>query len=119
MKNLLTETIGVLADSQKTPADVKWCGSDDMWFDWETFAKVAEKTNYDSGYGGQEVAKDLVIVGEDWWLERHEYDGNEWWEFKARPARPEKQIEPTFLRSNDENDAYSWSTLLEVNGISL
>ena len=37
---------------------------------------------------------DLLIVGDDWWLERHEYDGAEWWEFKTLPCEPfeEKKV---------------------------
>ena len=31
-----------------------------------------------------EVAEDLVVVGDNWWIERHEYDGNEWWEYKEK-----------------------------------
>ena len=33
----------------------------------------AHAPDYDSGLGGQEIAKGFLIVGEDWWLERHEY----------------------------------------------
>lgn len=44
---------------------------------------------YDSGYGGQ------LLYGNVWftdgtWLERGEYDGSEWWEYKTTPAIPEE-----------------------------
>jgi hypothetical protein len=29
----------------------------------------------------------IIVVGKDWWLERHEYDGSEWWEFKTMPDK--------------------------------
>ena len=89
--NLLQETIEMLRDNNKTPKDVKWVGGKGVKSTWENFAAVANK-EYDDGFGGQEVAQDLLIVGEDWWLERHEYDGSEWWEFKQLPKEPEKQI---------------------------
>jgi hypothetical protein len=34
----------------------------------------------------------LEIVGDDWWLERHEYDGAEWWEYKTKPSMPESIV---------------------------
>ena len=46
---------------------------------------MASGFNYDNGFGGAEVHGDLKIVGNDWWMERGEYDGSEWWEFKTLP----------------------------------
>ena len=40
---------------------------------------------YDDGYGITEVNMGLKLVGKDFWLERHEYDGSEWWEYKTLP----------------------------------
>ncbi len=45
------------------------------------------------GYGGEEVATDLLVVGEDWWLERHSYDGAEWFEYKTMYQKPTKELE--------------------------
>ena len=87
MRNLLHETIGALKKNGKTEKDIKWIGSNEVEIPQEMFFKMAD-TVYDSGYGGQEVASDLMIVGDDWWLERHEYDGSEWWEFKTIPNKP-------------------------------
>lgn len=88
-KNLLKETLNVLERNGKTPADVEWVGSADgmLAISWKEFAEIAKDVEYDNGYGGAEVASDLVVVGKDWWLERGEYDGSEWWEFKKIPVR--------------------------------
>lgn len=51
---------------------------------WDEFAAKANK-NYDNGFGGTEVIEVTMIVGKDFWLERHEYDGSEWWEYKELP----------------------------------
>ena len=51
---------------------------------WEEFAAKANK-NYDNSFGGTEVLEVTMIVGKDFWLERHEYDGSEWWEYKELP----------------------------------
>ena len=44
---------------------------------------------YDSGYGGQELFG-TVWFNDGTWLERGEYDGSEWWEYKHFPKINEK-----------------------------
>lgn len=85
--NLLKETIDTLNEYGRTENDVCWVGNKDIWFDFEHFKQIANQV-YDSGFGSQQVATDLLVVGENWWLERHEYDGSEWWEFKELPNKP-------------------------------
>jgi len=41
--------------------------------------------DYDNGYGGQELYGYVLLDDQDW-LERHEYDGAEWWEYKKYPS---------------------------------
>lgn len=48
---------------------------------------------YDNGYGMVRINTQLKIVGSNWWLEREEYDGSEWWEFKEYPTRPEIKVD--------------------------
>jgi len=43
--------------------------------------------HYDSGYGGQELFGTIWYV-DGTWSERGEYDGSEWWEYRAVPAIP-------------------------------
>lgn len=112
--NLLAETLELLKQNGKGPADVRWVGKREphyikairptpepephgSWDDFERFANI----DYDDGYGGAEISTDLVIVGDDWWLERGEYDGSEWWEFKTLPMPP-KETMP--LRASDLMD---------------
>lgn len=93
---LLKETIETLATHGKVPADVLWVGGGEpgwgakgtfvgSWEDFERFANF----EYDAGFGGAEINTTLKVVGADWWLERGEYDGSEWWEFKTLPKRSE------------------------------
>lgn len=87
-RNLLGETIDVLYLHGKRPDGVKWVGSQsgELCMSWDDFAKISD-VKYHAGFGGQAIASDLVVVGDDWWIERHEYDGSEWWEFKTLPSR--------------------------------
>jgi hypothetical protein len=84
--NLLAETLHTLEQNGKSPLIVNWVGSLDGKYaiSFAGFRLIAN-VNYDAGFGAQEVAVNLVVVGDDWWLERHEYDGSEWWEFKSIP----------------------------------
>lgn len=112
--NLLKETKEVLALHGKTIADILWVGLRFYGWrksetdkrlpvgSWSDFEKLAD-FNYDAGYGGIEIASGLVVVGNDWWLERGEYDGSEWWEFKRLPERPDDTTE---LRKDDLKERY-------------
>lgn len=91
MPNLLEETLGCLARNGKSTSDVHWVESsskEPVSFSWDEFASLAS-FEYDDGYGGNNIPLSLKIVGDDWWLERGEYDGSEWWEFKTLPIKPE------------------------------
>lgn len=85
---LLDETLEYLKEKGIDPEkEVKWVGSRDGKYAM-SFAEFAEKfaeLAYYDQFGHQEIARDLVIVGEDWWLERVEYDGSEWWDLKKTP----------------------------------
>jgi hypothetical protein len=85
--NLLKETIEVLKENKKGIEDVGWVGTRYSYMMWAEFEKIADY-EYDSGYGGQEINDKLLVVGKDFWLERHEYDGSEWWEYKEQPQKP-------------------------------
>ena len=67
-----------------------WVGSADGEYaiGWEAFEKIADFEYWPhSNTTGIDVPADLIIVGEDWWLERHEYDCSEWWEYKTLPTK--------------------------------
>ncbi len=91
--NLLQETIQKLEEHERSSEDVLWVGSGDGKYaiSWAEFAELADQT-YTRDYNGQLVAKDLVVVGDKWWLKRKEYDGGEWWQFVIFP---EKAIDPS------------------------
>ena len=86
--SLYEETLEALKENNKTFKDVLWIGGEDFEISKENFIELAKISEYDNGYGYQMVAEDLVVVGNDWWLERGEYDGSEWWDFKTMPSRP-------------------------------
>ena len=74
---------------------------------WDSFKNAFEKIEYDCGYGHQEVAEDLVVVGNGWWLERSEYDGAEGWDFKSMPVASKNQLSFSKILG-------AWETLREI-----
>lgn len=84
-RNLLDETIEVLKRHNKTHLDVYFVADSLYCATWNDFSDAARNINYDPGYGSVEINPFLKVVGADWWLERHEYDGAEWWEYKTMP----------------------------------
>lgn len=89
MTNLYEDTVRCLRWHDKAPKDVLWVSDGrGKYCTWFEFAREAENFYFDSGYGCQEVAPKLVVCGDDWWLERREYDGSEWWEYCTMPKRP-------------------------------
>lgn len=85
--NLLEEIIDKIKNNGKQESAVKWVGVHGKSFSWEEFKKIAD-FEYDNSFGVENIDSSLIIVGIDWWIERHEYDGSEWWEFKILPDKP-------------------------------
>ena len=120
IRNLLEETLEVLRENGKSPTDVRWVGCKYFWFTWEEFEELARDADYNCDYGSAEVAEDLMIVGDDWWLERCEYDGNEWWEFRQPPKKPKYHYVPKALTIHQAKEkrkikVVGWKSLAELN----
>ena len=85
--NLYNETCDMLSRIGKTWDDVRYVQIDDIYTLPEHIA-AALNIDYNDGYGTAEINLSLKIVGNDWWLERAEYDGSEWWAYKTMPEPP-------------------------------
>lgn len=108
--NLLNETLEILEENGLTENDVEWVGNEEFYFSFEHFKKIAN-VEYDDGYGSAKVASDLIVVGKNWWLERHEYDGSEWWEYKKLIKKPDLYKEVKNLVGG------MWDSLEEINNL--
>ena len=107
--NFLEETIVFLERCGKTEKDVWWVGRGfgdyGAWRNqepykttWEDFRSKADFC-YDNDFGQEYIPLDLILVGEDFWLEREEYDGSEHWAYRTMPT------EPAVTRELDLSDA--------------
>ncbi|NUM35664.1 MAG: hypothetical protein HUU50_14045 [Candidatus Brocadiae bacterium] len=112
-RNLLLETLEKMEQHSKTKNDVLWVGSHDGKYciTWDEFSLLSDK-EYDRDSPRQIVAKDLVIAGNGWWLERKEYQGTEWWVFLELPQKREgKTFQKIFC---DEQKSKGWMSLEEI-----
>jgi len=106
-KNLLEETIEILKANGKTPNDVRWVGDGKKFTTWKNFEAISNFRYY-AGYGGNEIAGSLLICGDDFWLERGEYDGSEWWEFRTTPEIPLEKSTLISVKNEDYRDSIEW-----------
>uniref|UniRef100_UPI003F57B290 hypothetical protein n=1 Tax=Staphylococcus shinii TaxID=2912228 RepID=UPI003F57B290 len=103
MITLLEQTKNELNANGKTMEDVEWVGCKEFMITKDLFQKLAD-VEIDEEGSIEDVYLDLVVCGDDWWLERVTYDGNEWWEFKTKPSRPLKlRKDITSLLINDSS----------------
>lgn len=109
MTNFLEETKQAINAVDKRPVFIGSLNGEYGFTLWSDFEKLAD-FEYDSGYGGQHIAQDLVVIFADGsWLTRGEYDGSEWWEYNAPPAIPKTFKQITKLQSDD-----SWYSLSDL-----
>lgn len=90
MTNAKEELLRMLSDINKTEADIARlkCVTNLDYIEntkKEIFSIDDLDFEYSEGYGAQELFG-LVLFNDGSWLERGEYDGAEWWEYKKPPT---------------------------------
>lgn len=93
MINFYNEIEEVLKEHKKTIDDIIWIGTRKHKVDKNKFLKDAKKLKYDNGYGIQNINERLIIAGDDWYLERWEYDGSEGFAYISKLKEPLNEIE--------------------------
>jgi|TARA_R110000803_G_scaffold106598_2_gene174697 hypothetical protein len=83
MPNLADETQAIVRGR-----DVLYVTDGKVYESYDSFLARAKYIQYDAGYGGHEILLSLKVVGHDWWLQRGEYDGSEWWDAMVAPDKP-------------------------------
>ena len=90
--NLHDELFKILKDNNKTVDDIfyvnltEWKSKQQHFYKPEKFIKRAKNINYNSGYGSEEIRRDLKIVLKNGdFIIRREYDGSEWFEYMESP----------------------------------
>ena len=119
--NLREETPEALRIHGKSKEDIKYVCGEDFQISLEQFWELSD-TEYDP-YGAPEIATDLTLIGEDFWMERGEYEGTELWDFHTMPdttGLPIREITALSVRQYNaihkpEYGKIGWETLSELN----
>lgn len=113
MTNFFDETIEVLESHGKTIDDIEYIGSLETKINTHKALELMKKTNYHSGYGGQEIAENLIVKGNGFIMTRGEYDGSEWWDYmQTDPSLPQVDTDVKSFKTN-----IGWDSLEEINGL--
>ena len=111
--NLYDETVETLSLYDKTISDIEYIGSIRTKINTNKALELMKKTNYDSGFGGQEIACNLMINGNGFIMIRGEYDGSEWWNYiQTDPSLPQVEREVKSFKTD-----MGWETLEEINDL--
>lgn len=93
MQNFYDEIIDILEDNNKTINDIVWIGTRKYKINKEKFLEDSKNLKYDNGYGISVINDDLIIAGNNWYLERWEYDGSEGFRFVSLLEEPQEEKE--------------------------
>jgi hypothetical protein len=111
--NLYDETAETLSFYDKTIVDIEYIGSIRTKINTNKALELMKKTNYDSGFGGQEIACNLMIKGNGFIMIRGEYDGSEWWDYmQTDPSLPQVERDVKSFKTD-----MGWDTLEEINDL--
>lgn len=108
MQNLKNELNNILIKNKLTLNDILWVGTRDYKINKQKFLDNIN-FQYDNGYGLRHIATDLIVVGADFYIERRDYDGSEWWHFNKIPTEPKETRDYTVFSIEQYNKLH-WNT---------
>lgn len=92
LKNLAEETVSVLKVDGYEPSDISFITLYDEGINIGEFFAYAKRTLYYAGYGHAEIPPFVIMMADNSWYERREYDGKEWWHHVTAPCRPTEWV---------------------------
>lgn len=109
--NLWKETVKVLKDEGLSSDGIMFISMDGYRMTFDTFKELAKRTNYEDGFGEQEINGSLCIWGFNWVMFRSKNDGAEWWEVRElpsdnKPRIPRHLYDPFSIRAEKEGERY-------------
>lgn len=99
MINLLMETINTLRKNGKSLNEIIFVTDGcNCHMATKSYLRKLLDVDYDNGYGTHQINLELKLVGQDFWLERWEYDGSEGWSFKQKPKYVDTNFKTIMVR---------------------
>lgn len=90
--NLYEELKYTIKRNKRKMSDIQWVGNRKYKVNLEDFLKMAQETYYTQGYSDLQFPEDLIVRGEDFWVEVDDYDGSLSLEFKLIPTEPKREL---------------------------
>lgn len=98
-RNVLNEIVNILKRNGKEEEDIVWVGfvyKDNIvgnfgYSTWDNFKEVAKNITYESGWG-KGCANNLVIMGNNFYIDNNDYDGAFGFDFHNFITKPDKKI---------------------------
>lgn len=117
--NLLKETQSYLSAFDKSLDDILWVGTKEYQITVSTFLELAD-FDYDSSHSAGDIADDLIIVGDGWYIERINYRGETEWNIEKTLTKPKEIREVKSLSASQSRKLFnceinSYSSLSELN----
>lgn len=115
---LIEDLRSSLNTNGKRLSDIKYVITADRKIPLEHFFTVAEQQEYDENE--HFIAVDLMVVGDDWWMERGPY--SEEWEYNELPYVPKKEVKYEKFIGTEIGDVSEYNEdieLIEKTKISL
>lgn len=110
MQNFYDEIVEKLENYNKSIKDIIWIGTRNYKVNKEKFLEDSKNLKYDDGYGIEVINPRLIIAGNNWYLERWEYDGSEGFRFVSLLEEPqeEKEYMRNFIIPEEYLRDYRW-----------
>jgi hypothetical protein len=102
--NVLQKTIEELGKCGKTPEDVEWVGVSGTYITWDEFTKLAD---FDSIPEKVDFIWDVMIVGDNWWLEATLEPEVTLWKLHGVPPKPKVKEKVSTLRRSGKYAMWS------------
>lgn len=123
VNTLYDVTLDCLKENGKSFNDVRWIGCKDFSIDINDFIKYSKNINSRTKDVLSVIPRDLVIVGDDFWLERIEFFEDllmdtiyDCWKYKEKPKKPKENRTIYSLNINDS--VYTKSQMRKEMGIN-
>ena len=99
------ETLGELEKHGHKPEEVKYVFNKDFYCSWGDFYRRATLL-YHNHKDWTAFGPTLMIVGDNWWLERYNFSGFEGWSYGEVPSKDKQTYNPNIDCMGKDDDGH-------------
>lgn len=111
----LLETLkATLKEGEKNLDDIRWIGCKDFSIPIENFLELAARIQ---DHFGADIAIDLVVVGNDFWVERDSLHSGEIWVLRKSPIKPKIECSLKTLTAKDLTEEEERKATIDLRNV--